>query len=61
MIALGGPASEKGGPERAYAKEAFSAAKDDDEDGFIEALLNTIRACAKKSYSDDAEPDGDEE
>ena len=36
------------GPERSYAREAFSALKDDDEEGFIDAFLGAVRACGKK-------------
>lgn len=54
------PSSSSGSDsaERSYAREAFSAAKDDDEEGFITALIGTIRACQKKNYADDeSEPD----
>lgn len=36
---------ESSGPERTYAREAFSALKDDDEEGFVEAFLGAVRAC----------------
>ncbi len=48
-------------PERMYAKEAFSAVKDDDEDGFIEAFTSAIQACMKKKYKDSDEPDADDD
>lgn len=52
-----------GGPEADYAREAFSALKDDDEDGFVQAFLGAVRACKAKAetggYEDD--DDGDEE
>ncbi len=37
-------------PEKSFAREAFSALKEDDEDGFVESLLGAIRACAEKDY-----------
>lgn len=49
------------GPETTYAREAFSALKDDDEQGFVDAFLSAVRACSKKSkaggYEDDADDD----
>lgn len=46
-----------GGLERDYAREAFSALKDDDEEGFVSAFLGAVKACVKKSsaggYEDD--------
>jgi hypothetical protein len=36
---------EGGGDEDSYLKEAFSAAKEDDEDGFMTAMKGAIRAC----------------
>lgn len=50
------PAAE--GPERTYAREAFSALKDDDEEGFIEAFLGAVRACSEKSESDEYTEEG---
>lgn len=43
--------SSKGGAERTYAKEAFSAVQDGDEEGFIEAFVSAVRACVKKEES----------
>lgn len=51
--------------ERSYAKEAFSAMKEGDEEGFTEAFLSAVRACVKKAktgdYGDAKEPDADDE
>lgn len=51
--------AEGGGAERTYAREAFTAIKDDDEEGFVSAFLGAVRACAKKTkaggYESDAE------
>ena len=55
MLAIGKPDPKKGGAERTYAKEAYSALKDDDEEGFVEAFLGAVRACSKKSKADDYE------
>ncbi len=41
--------------DRTYAKEAFSAIKDDDEAGFVDAFTSAVKACMK-GYKD-AEPD----
>jgi hypothetical protein len=59
------PASDDDEPaERSYAREAFSALQDDDEEGFIEAFISAVRACKAKSassaYADD-EDEGDED
>lgn len=61
------PASEPTeSTERSYAREAFTALKDDDEDGFVEAFLGAVRACKAKpeaAYDDEeeaAEEDGDD-
>ncbi len=47
-----------GGLEREYAREAFSALRDDDEEGFISAFLGAVKACVRKSgaggYEDEA-------
>ncbi len=40
---------DKGGAERAAAKEAFSALQDGDEEGFVEAFIDAVKACVKKS------------
>jgi hypothetical protein len=50
-----------GGAEREYAREAFTALKDDDEEGFITALLGAVRACSKKSSAGEYESEDDEE
>ncbi len=47
-------------PERMYAREAFGALKDDDEEGYIEALISTIKACTKKAEADEYEDDAPE-
>lgn len=65
MIALGkgAPMSkdvEHSGPEYEYAKEAFSALKDDDEDGFVEAFLGAVKACITAHY-DKGEDDEEED
>lgn len=61
MLGLGKPKDKpEGGPERDYAREAFSALKDDDEDGFVEAFISAVRACKGGTYGEDDE-DGDEE
>lgn len=66
MIALGkgkadseeepsSPSMEHSGPEYAFAKEAFSALKDDDEEGFTEAFLGAVKACITAHYDDSDE------
>ncbi len=47
----GPPEAEEaeGGPEQEYAREAFSALQDGDEEGFVEAFLGAVRACASKA------------
>jgi hypothetical protein len=54
----GGEDDESESPERSYAKEAFTALQDGDEEGFVEAFISAVRACSKKSktdgYDDDA-------
>lgn len=67
MIALGKGKAEdsepdmgsedSGGSASAYAKEAFSALKDDDEAGFVAAFLGAVKACKAEPYSDDEEED----
>lgn len=43
------PMSESGGGiEKEYAREAFAALKDDDEEGFVSAILSAVRSCARK-------------
>ncbi len=37
------------GPELEYAREAFSALKDGDEEGFVEAFISAVKACASKA------------
>jgi len=64
MIALGKPSKGSSpdmeeesseGPEAEYAKEAFGALKDDDQDGFVKALLGAIRCCSKSDEEEDEE------
>jgi hypothetical protein len=57
LIALGKPKGapskekeEEEGAEKSYAREAFAALKEDDEEGFVEAFLGAVRACAAKEY-----------
>jgi len=38
-----------GGVEKEFAREAFAALQDDDEAGFVSALLSAVRSCARKS------------
>jgi hypothetical protein len=46
VIALGKPGADKGSnAAREYAKEAYSALQDKDEEGFVEALLG-LKSCA---------------
>ena len=40
------------GVEHTFAREAFAALKDDDEEGFVSAFLGAVRACAAKSSSE---------
>jgi hypothetical protein len=47
--------SKGGGVAREYAREAFSALRDDDEEGFISAFLGAVKACGKKPMHDEAE------
>lgn len=35
--------------EQSYAREAFAALQDDDEEGFVTAFLGAVRACSGKS------------
>lgn len=44
--------------EKTYAREAFAALKDDDQDGFVEAFLGAVRAC--KGASDEDYEDEDD-
>lgn len=39
------------GPERTFARDAFAALKDDDEEGFIDAFIAAVKACTKKAKS----------
>ncbi len=57
LALLMGAKPEAKDPARDYAREAFSALKDDDEDGFIDAFLGAVRACKSKM----SEPDADDE
>lgn len=43
-------AEETSSAEEDYAREAFSAVKDGDEEGFTQAFLGAIRACSGKKY-----------
>jgi hypothetical protein len=47
------PASEKGesddDTETAFAREAFAALRDGDEDGFVDAFKGAVRACVDKA------------
>lgn len=47
-------------PARSYAREAFTAAKDGDEKGFIEALLSFKSCAAKKAKPETYEEDDEE-
>lgn len=53
------PEPEADSSERAFAKEAFSAVQDDDEEGFVEAFIAAVKACSSKArkgdYDDDKE------
>lgn len=52
------------GPERTYAREAFSALQDGDEEGFVEAFISAVEACSRKAKSggyDDEEEDMESE
>lgn len=57
---LGGEPKPSGGVEREYAREAFSALQDGDEEGFITAFISAVKACASKSsaggYEDEETP-----
>jgi len=58
LLALGGPKSKPKGKgdddaERTYAKEAYAALKDDDEDGFVEAFTSAVKACVKKAEAEE--------
>lgn len=65
MIALGKPSKDsssdmeeesgESGPEAEYAKEAYGALKDGDEDGFVKAFLGAIRCCSKADEEEDEE------
>ncbi len=37
------------GPEKTFARDAFAALKDDDEEGFVDAFIAAVKACSKKS------------
>lgn len=51
MEASGDEPEESGGVERDYAREAFAAVKEGDEDGFVDAFLGAVRACSAKAKS----------
>lgn len=55
----GGASASGGGAERMYAQEAFTALKDDDQEGFIEAFIGAVKACVAKA-KDDGYGDDDE-
>jgi hypothetical protein len=38
-----------GSVEKEFAREAFAALQEDDEEGFVSALLSAVRSCARKS------------
>lgn len=59
MLGKPEPEKESGSSAEAFAKEAFAALKDDDEEGFTQAFLAAVRACKGKSY--EAEDEDDEE
>lgn len=62
-LLMGGPPKgdkEKADPARNYAREAFSALKDDDEDGFIEALL-ALKSCKGGGMEPDADDEEDDD
>ncbi len=42
---------EAGSAEEDYAREAFSAVSDGDEEGFVQSFLGAVRACAGKAKS----------
>jgi hypothetical protein len=47
--------------EESLAKEAFAALQDGDEEGFVQAFLGAVRACANKAGDEGYEPDEDDE
>ena len=53
---MGGKGMGPSRPGESFAREAFSALKDDDEEGFVEAFLGAVDAC-----KGDSEPDADDE
>jgi hypothetical protein len=61
--ALEEKAAASEGPEKTFARDAFSALKDDDEEGFVEAFIAAVKACTKKStaggYEDETEEDAE--
>jgi hypothetical protein len=38
-----------GSVEKEFAREAFAALQEDDEEGFVSAFLSAVRACSRKS------------
>jgi hypothetical protein len=66
LLMGGKPEGEKADPARDYAREAFSALKDDDEEGFVEAFLGAVRACKAKAkkpmpmHDDEEDDDGED-
>lgn len=60
-VGSGSPGDVGGGDsEREYAMEAFSALKDDDQEGFASALTSMVKACVEKSKGGEYEPDADD-
>ncbi len=54
--------SPAGGAESEFAREAFAALKEDDEEGFVSAFLSAVRSCARKSSAPaEVETEDDEE
>ena len=51
---------DEGSPMETYAHTAYSALKDDDEDGFVSALTAMVK-CGSKPDDDEMEPDADDE
>lgn len=52
IIAIGKPKGGKGDAAEKYAKEAYSALLDKDEEGFVEALL-ALKACGHEDEDED--------
>ena len=54
MMSSGG-----GGAEEDLAREAFSALKDDDVEGFVSAFTSAVKACVAKAKDDEYETEPD--